>query len=263
MTTTPALTDPYAVPAVYDILHTPGTAGEVDLLERLAERFGAPGGKRRRWLEPACGTGRYLRVLAGRGRRAAGFDLDEGMLDYAHRSLRRRRTNRRVRLVRADMTAFADHFEPASFDVAFVLVNSFRHLLRPSDVETHLGEMAAVLRPGGLYVVGISLSLYGEEDPSEDEWIGRRGSCTVRQLVQYLPPGRGTRRETVISHVEIERPRGIEVLDSTYALRSYDETQWRAALRGTDFERAASVDDRGRTLGDHPLDYQLEILRRT
>ena len=31
-------------------------------------------------------------------------------------------------------------------------------------VAAHLREMSRVLRPGGLYVVGISLSCYGEED---------------------------------------------------------------------------------------------------
>ena len=257
------LSDPYAAPSVYDILHTPGTAAEVDLLERLADRFEAPGGRRRRWLEPACGTGRYLRVLAGRGWRAAGFDLDEGMLDYARRSLRRRGTSRRVELVRADMTAFARHFGEARFDVAFVLVNSFRHLMRTSDVRAHLHDMARVLRPGGLYVVGISLTIYGEEDPTEDEWTGRRGPCTVHQVVQYLPPDRRTRRETVISHVEVVRPGGLEVIDTTYPLRSYDEAQWRATLRDSGFERAGVVDDRGRPLGEYPSTYQLEILRRT
>ena len=49
----PTLTGPYAQPAIYDILHTPGTAEEVDVLMRVADRFEAPGGVRRRWHEPA------------------------------------------------------------------------------------------------------------------------------------------------------------------------------------------------------------------
>ena len=259
---TPTLSDPYANPAVYDILHTPGTAGEVDVLQGVADRFDAPGGARRHWLEPACGTGRYLRVLAGRGQRATGIDLDGGMLDYARHSLVRRGLNRRVKLVYADMTAFGDHVGESTHDVAFVPVNSLRHLLDARQVRRHFEQVARALRPGGLYVVGISLSLYGEEDPSEDEWIGRRGSCTVRQLVQYLPPDRATRRETVISHVEVERPSGLEVFDTTYPLRSYDAGQWKAAWRGTGFERAGAVDDNGRDLPAFPLEYQLEILRR-
>jgi hypothetical protein len=53
------------------------------------------------------------------------------------------------------------------------------------------------------------------------------------------------------------------VIDTTYPLRSYDEAQWRATLRGSGFERAGVVDDRGRPLGEYPSTYQLEILRRT
>jgi hypothetical protein len=67
----------------------------------------------------------------------------------------------------------------------------------------------------------------------------------------------------VISHIEVVRPGGLEVIDTTYPLRSYDEAQWRATLRGSGFERAGVVDDRGRPLGEYPSTYQLEILRRT
>lgn len=258
----PELSDPYANPAIYDILHTPGTAEDVDVLEGIATRFDAPGGARRRWLEPACGSGRYLRVLASRGHRATGIDRDPGMLAYARRSLSTRGLARRVKLVEAEMTAFADAVGDATHDVAFNPVNSIRHLMSAAEVRRHLVETARVLKPGGLYLVGISLSLYGEEDPSEDEWLGRRGSCTVRQLVQYLPPERDTRQETVISHIEVERPGGIEVLDSTYLLRSYDARQWAATWRDTGFERMGAVTDKGVDVPDFPVNYQIEVLRR-
>jgi len=256
------LTDPYAHPMIYDILHTPGTSEDVDVLERVATRFDAPGGSRRRWLEPACGSGRYLRVLASRGHRATGIDLDAGMLDYARKGLVRRGLSRRVKLVEADMTAFAERIGESSHDIAFIPVNSLRHLLDAGSVRRHFHEVARSLKPHGLYLVGISLSLYDEEDPSEDEWIGRRGSCTVRQVVQYLPPERTTRQETVISHIEVERPSGIEVFDTTYALRSYDARQWNAALRDSGFERVGSVTDKGKDLPDFPVNYQWDVLRR-
>lgn len=258
----PEVTEPYAHPSIYDILHTPGTSQDVDVLERIATRFDAPGGARRRWLEPACGSGRYLRVLAGRGHRATGIDLDRGMLDYAHQGLHRRGLSRRVKLVQADMTDFVDEVGEATHDVAFIPVNSLRHLLDGDGVRRHFHQVARALKPEGLYLVGISLSLYGEEDPSEDEWIGRRGPCTVRQLVQYLPPERTTRQETVISHIEVERPSGIEVFDTTYVLRSYDARQWSATLRDSGFERIGSVTDKGKDLPDFPVNYQWDVLRR-
>ena len=74
----------YANPVVYDILYTSGTAGEIGAFIELEMQF-APGRilKGSLWFEPACGTGRYLRDLQKREKRIAGFDLDEGQLDYA------------------------------------------------------------------------------------------------------------------------------------------------------------------------------------
>lgn len=254
--------EPYAAPSVYDVLHTRGTAFEVDLLERLVRRFGRRDPRASVWLEPACGTGRYLRVLGRRGARCVGFDLDRGMLDYARTSLQRRGLSDRVRLLEADMADFVDRVGRGRYDVAFVLVNSMRHLLSPAQVRTHFEHVHAALRPGGLYVVGISLSRYGEEEPSEDVWIGRRGACTVRQIVQYLPPDRERRREAVYSHLQVDRPAGRSFLDSHYELRSYDQRQWNAVVRASGLERVGAIDDLGRDLGAEPVNYQLEVLRR-
>ena len=260
--TTDSTTDPYAEPSVYDVLHTPGTAFEVDLLERLVTRHGHRTGRVQHWLEPACGTGRYLRVLAGRGRRCLGFDRDRGMLDYARTSMRRRGIHRAVRLVEADLADFRHAIGDARFDVAFVLVNSLRHLLHAAEVRRHFEQICAALRPGGLYIVGISLSRYGGEEPTEDVWVSRRGACTVRQIVQYLPPDRRRRRETVFSHLQIDRPSGRCYLDSRYDLRSYDERQWRAVVAASGLERCGAIDDLGNEVVSDLVDYQLEVLRK-
>lgn len=254
----------YADPTPYDILHTPGTAQEVDLLQRLARRHGARSGTGARWLEPACGSGRYLRVLAGRGLRATGVDRDRGMLEYARRALDRRGRLGRVALVEADMAEIGGVLAPASHDLAFNLVNSIRHLDSDAAMLRHLRGVHRALRPGGLYIVGISLSHYGEEVEDEDSWQARRGSCEVRQLVTYLPPaGRGARErfETVVSHLAIRRPSGTTHQDSRYRLRCYDEGQWKGLLARSPFQRAASVTDRGEDVAGRALNYQLEVLR--
>lgn len=254
----------YADPAPYDILHTPGTAGEVDLLQRLARRHGVPGGTAARWLEPACGSGRYLRVLAGRGLRATGLDRDAGMLDYARATLRRRRLLQRVALLEADMTEVDAVVPAGSHDLAFNLVNSIRHLGSDASMLRHLAGVHRALRPRGLYIVGISLCHYGEEVEDEDSWQARRGACEVRQLVTYLPPaGRGARErfETVVSHLAIRRPSGTTHQDSRYRLRCYDEGQWSRLVARSPFERAGSVTDRGVDVAGRALNYQLELLR--
>lgn len=256
----PDFAEAYARPGIYDILHSPYTAGEVDLLQRCASEHGAPAGP---WLEPACGTARYLRVLAARGVRCTGFDLDDGMLDYARAALRRRGLDRRVRLLRADMAGFVDAVGAGRHAVAINPVNTIRHLHRPRDVAEHLRQVARALVPGGLYLVGISLSRYGEEEPTEDLWTARRGRCSVRQVVQYLPPDRRRRMETVFSHLQVDNPAGREYLDTTYRLRSYDLSQWKGLVGRSPLRRLAAVDDLGQPVTEEvEANYQIEILRR-
>jgi len=261
------MTDFYADPVVYDVLHAPGTAAEVDALERVERALAVgPLPEARPWFEPACGTGRYLRVAAGRGRRVAGFDRDEGMLAYA----RGRAALAGAVLFAADLTDFAAAARragigPGSARFAFQPVNSLRHLASDRAVLAHLADMARVRAPGGIYVVGISLTDYRWLQPEEDVWTGIRGRCRVHQLVNYLPPEPGTRRgrlERVISHLTISRPRGVEHRDAVYDLRTYDRKQWRALVKRSTLEHAGSCDAFGAPLGDRAVNYQLEALRR-
>ena len=79
--------DWYRLPAWYDILHAAGTAEEVDGLEAIASRWVRPASRGpMRWLEPACGTGRYLRVIAGRG----GEAMVDGRNAVIHVPMRRK-----------------------------------------------------------------------------------------------------------------------------------------------------------------------------
>lgn len=250
----------YADPEVYDVLHSPHTGGEIDLFERCARDWSAPKGP---WLEPACGSGRYLRALAGRDIRCTGFDLDAGMLAYARRTLREEGLSRKTRLVHANMASFASETGDG-YAVAINPVNTFRHLHRPREAAMHLREIARTLKPGGLYLVGISFSRYGEEEATEDVWTARRGRIAVRQIVQYLPPEPATRMETVISHLQVDRPGGREYLDSTYGLRSYDLDQWKGLVRRSPLHRVGAIDDLGNVVTDDiETDYQIEVLRRS
>jgi SAM-dependent methyltransferase len=260
----PVSHDFYATPAIYDILHTPGTAGEVDALLRLARRFLPNRRASLTFLEPACGTGRYLRVLASRGHRAIGFDREPVMVEYAAGRLAR--FGGRARVFEADMREFASHLAESSVDLAFTPINSMRHLPTDSAILAHFGQIARVLKPGGFYAVGVSITAYGVEQPSEDMWEGTRGGCHVHQLVQYLPAagGRGVaaRAERVISHLTVTTPSATHHLDSTYALRSYDLGQWEALVGRSALSIAAVVDEDGRELRLAPPGYGVFVLKR-
>ena len=245
--------------AVYDILSTPGTAAEVDAIEQVEAAWGGEAARRpdRLWYEPACGTGRYLRVAQRRGRRIGGYDRDPGMVAYAARRL-----GSAVRL--AGLTdPMAPGVLPGAVALALNPVNSIRHLPDDRSMLAHFAQVAWLLAKGGLYVVGISLTDYTWLEPEEDLWEAARGRCRVSQLVNYLPPEPDTpraRSETVISHLTITRPGGVEHRDDRYDLRCYDRRQWRRLLERSSLRHLASCDGEGAPLGGRRLPYQLEVL---
>ena len=253
----------YADPTVYDILHTPGTGREVEILESLFDRHCQDLPRAGVWLEPACGSGRFLRLLTRHGHRVAGFDLSETMLSYARQRLEALDQSRHAHIFRADMTTFSSHMKPESVIFAFNTINSLRHLEHDEDFLAHFREMAQVLHPDGIYVVGISLSAYGREIPTEDSWEGQRGSCQVRQIVQYLPPAdsaTGARKERVISHLTIQRPRGSEHRDHSYDLHCFNRRQWRRLLLHSPLAIREITSDQGQPMQDHDGNYFLYIL---
>ncbi len=269
----PADTQPvglYADAMIYDILHTPGTASELDALERIAARSvrtspAQSKSDQQSWLEPACGSGRCVRLAASRGTPCVGFDLDEGMIAYANDRLARTDAEVDASAVVADMRTCVDDgaIPEATFDFAFNTINSFRHLMSDRDAIAHLEQIARALRPGGVYAVGLSTTAFGLEFPSEDVWHAARGSVSITQTVQYIPPtGKtgGARAERVLSHLMIERPSGIEHRDSTYALRAYSLDQWLALIAESPLGLIEVTDDAGHPCDPGESGYRIYIL---
>lgn len=192
------------------------------------------------WLEPACGSGRYLIEAARHGIRGVGIDVNPRMVRYARMAA----GEANIRFVKADIAAFTllkrDHAE-----FAFCLINSARHLTSDRAMIDHLRCVARSLRPGGAYVMGLSMSCYAMETASEDVWIGKRAGTKVHQFVQYLAPEARRRKERVISHLTVTT-RGLEQhLDSTYDLRTYDGHQWAGVLRRAGMVCVGIVDEEG------------------
>ncbi|MBZ0172428.1 MAG: class I SAM-dependent methyltransferase [Phycisphaerales bacterium] len=251
----------------YDILHTPGTAEELDGLERAAATHVRTRSQRQRWIEPACGSGRSVRLAAARGTPIVGFDMNPAMVVYANDRLHRVGLGRHASVCAADMRTFADTgvCEPGSIDFAFNTINTIRHLMTDADMLTHLGQIHRVLRAGGVYAVGLSTCLYGCEQPTEDTWSARRGRVGVSQTVQYVPPTGprgGARVERVFSHVVIERPAGVTHSDSTYRLRTYSLNQWISLIQRSPLEWIETADHAGSPIEPTESGYRLFLLRR-
>lgn len=247
--------DWYDRPLWYDIVHWPDTASEVDGLERIERRFclgrtASDRGRRRRvWLEPACGSGRYLRAAAARGRGVVGIDLNPKMVAFANEMMRKRGLEGDIRV--GDMTRVPGAGEGGSpipshgADFSFCLINSIRHLPTDAAMLGHLRSMYGAVRPGGVYCVGLGLTHYGAEFASEAVFSGRRGGTRVHQLAQFIPPEKGSRFETIVNHLTISRGGEERHLDNSYRLRCYSGAQWAAILSKTGWKVVGVVDEAG------------------
>jgi SAM-dependent methyltransferase len=91
-----------------------------------------------RCLDLGCGEGHNTRLLAARGARVVGLDISEIFVAAA------RTAGGGVRYVVGDGAGLP--FAPASFDAA----TAFMSLMDVADPEGVLGEVARVLRPGGV-----------------------------------------------------------------------------------------------------------------
>jgi SAM-dependent methyltransferase len=196
-------------------------------LEDAFRRYGNGG---RRWLEPACGTGRLLVRLARRGWQVCGYDINPASLDYARRRLAR--LGRRAEVLRGDMRDFC---RPRSFDAAYNTIGTFRHLLSERDALRHLRAVARSLAPGGIYMLGFDLVDYDRAEDDEETWTAGRGRTRVRLVVVGLAPER--RRERIVNFLTVSSPGGERSLESAYDLLTYDHAQWLALLARSPFEQ--------------------------
>jgi len=251
----------YRDPVIYDILHAPGTAGEARGVESLARAVLGHGSEPMSFLEPACGTARHLRWLATAGHRCVGFDLDPGMIGDARRRAERAGIGPRVDLFVADMTGFSSRIEHP-VRCAYNLINTIRHLDSDSAMLAHLRHIADSLTDDGVYIVGLSTTVYGVEMPSEDVWHGARGPCRVTQVANYLPPDGGSRTETVLSHLHIRRPGGDEHRDSTYTLRTYSLDEWTSLVARSALRIDRVTDEDGVDADPPALGYAWYVLKK-
>lgn len=125
-----------------------------------------------RVFEPACGPGQWLKVFARMGCFTAGTDREPAMIAATGRAIAK--AYLRIGDMAAppsDLLAMASH-EP--FDLALNLHNTVGHLPSLETMEQHLRAMWLMLRPGGVYMVGLCVR------------SGRRASAPM-ELGQYGP----------------------------------------------------------------------------
>lgn len=122
-----------------------GAAGEVGQVLALA---GCGGGA---VLDLACGPGRHSVELARRGFAVTGVDRSAFLLGRARE--RAREAGVEVEWVHADMLGFR---RPGSFDLALSLFTSFGFFADDADNQRVVDDVAASLRPGGVFVLDVA-----------------------------------------------------------------------------------------------------------
>jgi SAM-dependent methyltransferase len=100
----------------------------------------------RRVLDAGCGTGRHLEILASEGFEIAGFEPEEDMLEAARHRLEGQGDLRRLFLHEAR------EMPGNSFDALICLGNTLAHLKDSESLAAGLAALAAVCRPGGIFI---------------------------------------------------------------------------------------------------------------
>jgi SAM-dependent methyltransferase len=220
----PLLSTWYDHPRFYDIAFRSETPLEADFVEAACRKY-CPF-PARQILEPACGTGRLLAELAGRGYQMTGFDLNRPSLDYLQRRLARRRL--RADVFEADM---ADFRLPKPVDAAVCTVNTFRHLLGEQTARRHLECIAESLRPGGIYILGLHLLPMDASEEDTERWTERHGRTQVTVTLRVLSTDRRRRIERLrVSMLARVGKKEVRLRDE-FSFRMYTAAQFRRLLK--------------------------------
>lgn len=220
----PPITDWYDYPQYYDLAFRSETPLEATFIEAACRKYCSF--PVRRLLEPACGTGRLVAALASRGYRMTGLDLNRPSLDYLKRRLTRRGLH--ARLLQADM---ADFRLSSPVDAAYCTFNSFRHLLTEESARRHLECVAASLRSGGVYILGMHLLPLDADEECTERWTERHGGAQVTTTLRVLATDRRRRIEDLRVSLLV-RSRGREIrLRHEFSFRMYTAAQFLRLLR--------------------------------
>lgn len=210
--------DLYNYPKYYDLVFGSDWAAELEFLQAAFAKHGH--GKLKRLFEPGCGTGRLMFRLAQAGYEVAGNDLAVPAVDYCNDRLEKHGFPRTA--VVGDMCDFR---VAKKFDAAFNMINTFRHLPSEDHAQRHLQCMAAALRKGGLYVLGLHLTPTVGEPIDEEHWHARRGNLTVLSRLWTVEHNRRKRVERVRMSFDVYTPTRSFRLVNCADFRIYTATQ--------------------------------------
>ncbi|MEX2287311.1 MAG: class I SAM-dependent methyltransferase [Planctomycetaceae bacterium] len=226
----------YDFPTYYDLVFGSDWQAEYRFLRGCFEKHASR--PVRRVFEPACGTGRLLIKFAEAGFQVCGNDLNRKAVDFCNARLVRR--GYRPTALVGDM---ADFRVKRTYDAAFNMINSFRHLDSDVAAESHLRCMSAALADGGLYVLGLHLLPTKGESEDREEWSARRGNLAIISSMRSEWIDGRFRNEHLGITFDVYTPtRHFQIADAM-DYRTYTAAQMRRLLaRVPEFEIVATYD---------------------
>lgn len=253
--------DWYSYPQYFDMSCRDQTREEVVFFAEAFRRYAQ--GSVRRLLEPGCGGGRLVVAMAKRGFSVEAFDLNVEAVKYVRRRLRRANLAADVRV--DDMTRFVVS-KPA--DAAFCTLNTFRHLLNEQAARSHLQSVAAAVRPGGLYILGLHLLPLDVDEASFERWTAAHGPTRVTVTLKVVAFDRRSRIERLRTILRVRGPSRDLRIRHEFPLRIYTRQQLQSLLASVPawelletFDFWYDIDD-PLPLDDHITDTVLVLRRR-
>jgi SAM-dependent methyltransferase len=220
----------YDYPTLYDVLFSDSWKREIEFLKTTLQRYcNKP--KAGRIFEPACGTGRLLWRLAKLGHHVTGLDLNQNAIIFCNKRFRRHGLAESAIL--GDMTQFSlnDLGQKKPFDLAFNFVSSFLHLTSELTALSHLHAVADILKPNGVYLLGLHLLPQGNTVCSQEKWSVRHGSLALQSQLSRLSLDQKRQIETVQFRIKARTPqKRYEVVD-VFPLRTYSLRQFQYLLQ--------------------------------
>lgn len=215
--------DCYDLPEYWDLAFSEDTSLEADFVFGAVEKYCDFNLKSA--FEPGCGGGRLLVELAKRGVEVLGSDLSTDAVAYANRQLQ----HLPGQAIQADMQ---HPVAERQFDAAYCFVNTFRHLLTEEAARQHLKSVAQMLRPGGLYLIGLHLFPPDADEEDEEEWTATTDRFDILMQLEVKDCSRKTRRESLDFTMRVtERETGqVQQFRSAYPMRLYSANQMKSLL---------------------------------
>lgn len=216
----------YDIPRYWDLAFDEDTKLEADFVVAAVRKY--CDFEPREFLEPGCGGGRLMREFGRRGYSVTGWDISSVAVEFANSRLQAERLPGTAIVADMAKTAAVD-----PVDAAYCLVNTFRHLLTEDAAVQHLRNIAASLRPGGLYIVGMHLFPPDADEEDEEEWSYSHDNVTVQMQLTVHDCSREKRTEFLrfVMTVDDSEADGVQQFESDYQMRLYESGQFLNLLR--------------------------------